>query len=397
MTARLFSRTGETRGSEIEIDGEAIIGRDRASTLMIDRPLMSSRHARIAFDADQGRYVLEDLDSLNGTALDGDRVTGLEPLGHLHVITFAGTYDFFFQDLERCRRRHPHPPAEAPRPAATARPPAPPSAGPVAADDAQEITAVESEPVALPGFLARRADALSEEHGEPESSAEITRIERDAVVLPGSLARRADRDRREAAAESTAAESTAAESTAAEPAADDSPKREGTVREKLPVPLPGELARRADEAGRGEAVQKHQTVDLAEIEELIAADAEAARGARRTIAYHLVITESGGRVLRFTLAQGTHLIGRGRDADVALDYPDLSRRHARLTLAGEEIRLRDLGSRNRTFLDDAPLAVDVDVEVRPGARLRFGSVEARLVRGVSDGDSPDEPKDGEGA
>ena len=58
----------------------------------------------------------------------------------------------------------------------------------------------------------------------------------------------------------------------------------------------------------------------------------------------------------------------------------LSRRHAALTVAGGEISLRDLGSRNQTFLDEAPLTPEEDVEVQAGARLRFGSVEARLVR-----------------
>ncbi len=65
---------------------------------------------------------------------------------------------------------------------------------------------------------------------------------------------------------------------------------------------------------------------------------------------------------------------------VALRYPDLSRRHAVLTVAGDKITLRDLGSRNRTFVDDAALDPEVEVDVEPGARLRFGSVKARLAK-----------------
>ncbi len=58
-----------------------------------DETLKFPHIARITWDAEGGCYVLEDLDSLNGTDLDGQRVAGPEPLGHLHVITFAGEHD----------------------------------------------------------------------------------------------------------------------------------------------------------------------------------------------------------------------------------------------------------------------------------------------------------------
>ncbi len=80
------------------------------------------------------------------------------------------------------------------------------------------------------------------------------------------------------------------------------------------------------------------------------------------------------------VAEGENLVGRGGAAQVALKYPDLSRRHALLTVAGETITIRDLGSRNRTFVGDQAIEPEVDVGVEPGARLRFGSVEARLAR-----------------
>ncbi len=368
MTARLFSRTGETRGLELELshDREAIVGRDPAADLVIERPLMSSRHARIVYDSDAERYVLEDLGSLNGTELDGDRVTGAERLGHLHVVTFAGNYDFFFFDPERCDGRHPEPVeaarAEAPVPAET--PAAVPAKEPAVTTG--EVTSVEHEPVALPGFLARRADALGETPepaGGESVPSEVTSIEREPIAVPDVLARRADGLR---------AEKADAEEAAAKP--------EKTLHEKLPVALPGVLAQRSDEAARRPNVQKHETVDLSQIEKLIAAEEAEEREADLATGLHLIVTEAGGQVVQYPLAEGENLVGRGASADVSLKYPDLSRRHAVITVEGKTVKLRDLGSRNRTFAGDRPLEPQVDVEVEPGARLRFGSVEARLAR-----------------
>ena len=376
MTARLFSKTGDTRGFTIELEAgrEAIIGRDPASALAIKRPLMSGRHARIFYDDDARRFVLEDLDSLNGTELDGDRVTGSEPLGHLNVITFAGSYDFFFVDAERAAQRHLRTADASPAAESPAEPPAEKASEESAAAEGEtdEVTAVDVEPFSMPDFLARRADALSEAEPDVDRRAtpsELTSIEREPVALPGFLARQAD-------------EASGGESLPAVEGSEESPDK--TMHEKLPVALPDILSRRSEEAAGSERqpdVQKHETVDLAQIEKLIA-DEEAAEEAERdtwaAAVLQLIVTAPGGRVRRFPLIPGENLVGRGASAKVVLKYPDLSRRHALITVAGEEVALRDLGSRNRTFVDDTAVEPEVDVEVKPGARLRFGSVEARL-------------------
>ena len=51
-----------------------------------------------------------------------------------------------------------------------------------------------------------------------------------------------------------------------------------------------------------------------------------------------------------------------------------------ISVRGDEITIRDLRSRNRTFVDDRQIDPEVEVEVSPGVRLRFGSVEARLTK-----------------
>ena len=121
MPARIFCKTGKLKGISAKIDREATLGRSRGVTVQLAADPVSGEHARIRYEADAKCYVLEDLGSTNGTALDGVRVREPERLGHLHVITLADRYDFIFQDLERCARRHgaeapaAAPPADAPR------------------------------------------------------------------------------------------------------------------------------------------------------------------------------------------------------------------------------------------------------------------------------------------
>lgn len=55
-------------------DGEYIVGRDPDSTIWLDSPKVSRRHARVVVGV--GRATIEDLTSKNGTFVRGDRVSG---------------------------------------------------------------------------------------------------------------------------------------------------------------------------------------------------------------------------------------------------------------------------------------------------------------------------------
>lgn len=54
---------------------------------------------------------------------------------------------------------------------------------------------------------------------------------------------------------------------------------------------------------------------------------------------------------RFTLHQGSTVIGRGSDADITIDDGGASRRHAEVVWDGQRAGLRDLGSTNGTKLN----------------------------------------------
>ena len=61
-----------------------LLGREPEATVHIDHPSVSRRHARISIQA--GRAVLEDLESRNGTFLDGQRITSATDLQHGAII-----------------------------------------------------------------------------------------------------------------------------------------------------------------------------------------------------------------------------------------------------------------------------------------------------------------------
>jgi DNA-binding NtrC family response regulator len=88
-----------------------------------------------------------------------------------------------------------------------------------------------------------------------------------------------------------------------------------------------------------------------------------------------LVARLGDRTLPLALREGTNLLGSRDDCGLRLDHPTVSRAHAELVVDGERVRLRDLDSRNGTFVDGQRVA---QAEVGPGATLAFGQVPSRL-------------------
>ena len=75
------------------------------------------------------------------------------------------------------------------------------------------------------------------------------------------------------------------------------------------------------------------------------------------------------------LADGEHVLGRGDESTIRLPAPGLSRRHARIVVAGGQATLEDLASKNGTFCGDDPVTAprvlrDGDV-IHLGRRVRL--------------------------
>jgi hypothetical protein len=65
------------------------VGRDATSDLCIDHRRVSKRHARVYWSA--GRWFLQDLESSNGTFVDGQRVKGRTELSGVTSVDLAGS------------------------------------------------------------------------------------------------------------------------------------------------------------------------------------------------------------------------------------------------------------------------------------------------------------------
>ncbi|MFN8591560.1 MAG: FHA domain-containing protein [Thermomicrobiales bacterium] len=77
-TARVALRVVDPGGSSLRVGAAipvppvALIGRDATSTLLVDDPHVSARHAELRFE--RGQWWLRDLGSSNGTWLNGNPV-----------------------------------------------------------------------------------------------------------------------------------------------------------------------------------------------------------------------------------------------------------------------------------------------------------------------------------
>lgn len=79
---------------------------------------------------------------------------------------------------------------------------------------------------------------------------------------------------------------------------------------------------------------------------------------------------------RHPLMEGGNTLGRGDDCEVSLKLSSVSRHHALITVDGTRVTLRDLRSKNGTFLRGE--RVDRDVDLQDKDELRLGSVSLQL-------------------
>src|SRR5688500_10464742 len=71
--------------------------------------------------------------------------------------------------------------------------------------------------------------------------------------------------------------------------------------------------------------------------------------------------------------RGTLIIGRHEDADVRIDVPYISRKHAAIHVDGESVRIEDLGSSNGTRVKERVLRRGEDEALAPGDVVELGA------------------------
>ncbi len=145
MLAKLTCKSGPLADSVYYIRDEAVIGSDPGSTIHLRSGIVSASHARLFLDTKKNCYVVEDLNSFNGTKVDGEDIRGKKRLKTYHILLLANTFEFVFQlapDEEETTGT-PQPPEPLPEEEKMARtiliqpaqPPAPPPASPAVAPE----------------------------------------------------------------------------------------------------------------------------------------------------------------------------------------------------------------------------------------------------------------------
>jgi pSer/pThr/pTyr-binding forkhead associated (FHA) protein len=94
---RLVVRQGPTPGQIFELDrNEISIGRDIANDFVINDAEVSRRHARLTLEGE--RYKIEDLNSTNGTYIDGGRLIGPHLMANGEIIMLGDNVGLIFEE-----------------------------------------------------------------------------------------------------------------------------------------------------------------------------------------------------------------------------------------------------------------------------------------------------------
>ena len=78
------------------------------------------------------------------------------------------------------------------------------------------------------------------------------------------------------------------------------------------------------------------------------------------------------------LERQDYVFGKSRSANVVLNNPYVSRRHARVSMRDQRYEIEDLGSKNGTLVNGRPLRAGSRYRLNPGDRIEFGAGQVVL-------------------
>lgn len=93
----------------------------------------------------------------------------------------------------------------------------------------------------------------------------------------------------------------------------------------------------------------------------------------------LVVQNGKYQGKRIKIPEREIVIGRDETAGIRIGSDDVSRQHCRLTASSNGLLVRDLGSRNGTFVDGVPIGNTAEFLLRPGGTLTVGPMTFQLV------------------
>lgn len=98
MTWKIQATTGEFAGKSIEINQDMLVGRHQDANILLQSAEISRRHA--AFLLKETALYLQDLNSSNGTFVNGERITTETALKSGDVLAFASLQFEVARDVE---------------------------------------------------------------------------------------------------------------------------------------------------------------------------------------------------------------------------------------------------------------------------------------------------------
>ncbi|MGO9837082.1 MAG: FHA domain-containing protein [Polyangiaceae bacterium] len=109
-----------------------------------------------------------------------------------------------------------------------------------------------------------------------------------------------------------------------------------------------------------------------------------ARGADLTLKVHVVEGRDQGATLPLAEEGRFYLAGRGPDCDLSLADPDVSREHVRFALRANSVVVRDLGTKNGTWIGDVRAPADSDSVWKPVHMMKIGRTVLALEEPLGD-------------
>ena len=88
---------------------------------------------------------------------------------------------------------------------------------------------------------------------------------------------------------------------------------------------------------------------------------------------NLVLLKKDGKKKSFTLERTVTVLGRGGDCDLRIPIETVSKKHCQLSLDGQILKIRDLGSRNGTSLNDKE--IKEEMVINAGDSIKIGPLK----------------------
>ena len=99
-----------------------------------------------------------------------------------------------------------------------------------------------------------------------------------------------------------------------------------------------------------------------------------------------LIRPGDGMPERRRLEDGAYFIGRGASCAICLPFPEISERHAFVTLSGAQATIKDMRSANGTYVNG--VAIDDLVPLAPDAVVQIGNCMLRFSPAAAEAPIP---------